>query len=278
MDSRPLCMAEETQTRVIEEKRAYRHPVHTLAYVRIDHDNGGIIRNLSETGLGIQAVGRLHPEQIVHLRFEFIRPKARFDIVGQVKWADASGQAGLAFVDPAPRTVRLLKDWLFTDLLIATAESASKPLLPQAQIPDWGDGLTMSAVPIAPIRFPVNTSEEPEDTALLLQEQSASEMPLRFSWWPGDIRPRTFARLVDTLVVASAVMVFSIVVLQLTDMLPSWTIALPSIVVLSVVLTLIYAGLFKVLLGRTLGWHLSQLAADDLSWLPNSSRDLPRFR
>jgi hypothetical protein len=271
-------MAEETQTRVVQEKRAYRHPVHTLAYVRIDHGNGGIIRNLSETGLGIQAVGRLHPEQIVHLRFEFIRPKARFDIVGQVKWADASGQAGLAFVDPAPRTLRLLKDWLFTDLLIATAESASKPLLTHGEIPNWGDGLIMSAAPIAPIRLPHGSKEEPVDTVLPLHEQLANEMPLRFPWWPGDIRPRTFARLVDTLVVASAVLVFSIVVLQLTDILPSWTIAVPSLVVLVVVLALIYTGLFKVLLGRTLGWHLSQLAADDLSWLPNSTRDLPRFR
>src|SRR5438270_8383111 len=73
-------------------KRSYRHSICTLAYVRIDHANGGIIRNLSGTGIGIQAVGRLHAEQVVHLRFELIRPRAKFEIVGQVYWADGTGE------------------------------------------------------------------------------------------------------------------------------------------------------------------------------------------
>src|SRR5437763_4337528 len=73
----------------------YRHPITSLAYVRLDHANGGIIRNLSESGIAIQAVGRLHPEQVVHLRFELLKPKIRIDATGEVTWADAWGGAGL---------------------------------------------------------------------------------------------------------------------------------------------------------------------------------------
>ena len=37
----------------------YRHQVQSLAYVNLDQSNGGIIRNLGDSGLAIQAVAPL---------------------------------------------------------------------------------------------------------------------------------------------------------------------------------------------------------------------------
>jgi len=44
----------------------YRHQIQSLAYVNLDQANGGVIRNLGDTGLAIQAVApreRTYPSQ-----------------------------------------------------------------------------------------------------------------------------------------------------------------------------------------------------------------------
>lgn len=257
--------------------RPYRHPVHTLAYVRIDHGNGGIIRNLSEAGMAIQAVGRLHPEQVVHLRFEIIRPRARFDLVAQVTWADTAGQAGLRFTEVSPRMRRLLKDWLFTDLLIAAMElsPAASPLLK----PTVDDGLVMSAAPVQPIQL-----EGATGTAGSLVAQAAiagvedEEMPVRFSWWPADIQPRTLSRVIDGLVLLAAVLLFSLIAVQMTNVFPSWPVLAISEAAIALVLGLVYRYLCYFVVGTTLGSRLAQLAAEDLAWMATGQEDVPRFR
>src|SRR5436305_10665731 len=102
---------------VRKNRQYYRHCVSPLAYVRVDHANGGIIRDLNECGLGVQAVAPLHTDQVVHLRFDLLRPRVRIEATGQVMWADRSGQAGIRFLDLAPVTRRDLKEWLFVTLL-----------------------------------------------------------------------------------------------------------------------------------------------------------------
>jgi PilZ domain len=249
--------------------RAYRHPVHTLAYVRIDHGNGGIVRNLSEHGMGIQAVARLHAEQVVHLRFEIIRPRARFDLVAQVSWADASGQAGLRFVEISEKMRRMMKDWLFTDLLIAAMElsPAGAPLLSAGAS---HDGLIKSSVPLLPIQL--------ASAAGTAVSATAGEMPLRLSWWPGDIGPRTLARLIDGLIVVAAALLFSIIASEMTAVVPSWPKMLASEAGILLAFGLVYRKLFQYLVGSTLGARLAKLAGENLDWLEETTEDVPRFR
>jgi hypothetical protein len=251
--------------------RAYRHPIHTLAYVRIDHGNGGIVRNLSEHGIGIQAVGRLHAEQVVHLRFEIIRPRARFDLVAQVSWADDSGQAGLRFVDVSGKMRRLVKDWLFTDLLIAAMElsPAAAPLL-SAGASD--DGLIKSSPPLLSIQLAGAAG------ASAAVSNTVGEMPLRLSWWPADIRPRTLARLIDGLVVIAAALLFSIIAIEMTAVVPSWPMVLASEAGIAVAFGLVYRQLFRYLVGSTLGARLAKVASENLDWLEETTEDVPRFR
>ena len=68
-----------------------RHTVRTLAYVKLDQGNGGIIRDLTESGMAVQAVARLRADQDVALNFELMAPKVRVEARGRVAWADASG-------------------------------------------------------------------------------------------------------------------------------------------------------------------------------------------
>jgi hypothetical protein len=239
-------------------RRPYRHSICTLAYVRIDHANGGIIRNLSDSGMAIQAVGRLHAEQVVHLRFELIRPRAKFEVVGQVTWADATGQAGVRFTDIPRNSHRLLKDWIFTDLLTAAVDlNAHGPVLVPGSTED---GLVMSGLPFPPIQLtdPGRKLACPE--AIAGTEFNNADR-VNVPWWPTGIRKATLARFVDTTVVVSAVLLFSIIVAELTDILPSWLILAGT----AVAFALLYSWLCHFMVGGTLGRRLAQLVASETS-------------
>src|SRR6266852_6189718 len=101
-----------------QQHRHYRQKIQNLAYVNLDHANGGIIRNLSEAGIAIQAVAPLRVNQPVYLRFELLSPRLRVETAGRVAWADSTGQAGVEFLAVPQRSQRLLKDWLLTHLLV----------------------------------------------------------------------------------------------------------------------------------------------------------------
>ena len=52
------------------KRRQYRHQVNSLAYVNVGQGNGGIIRDLAESGIAIQAVARLQVNQEVQTNQE----------------------------------------------------------------------------------------------------------------------------------------------------------------------------------------------------------------
>jgi PilZ domain-containing protein len=95
----------------------YRHGLRMLTYVTLDQANGGIIRDLSDKGVAIQAVAAPQLHQILRLRFELRHPSVRVDVHGEVAWATPSGQCGVRFVDLSPRTCRQINQWIFGSLL-----------------------------------------------------------------------------------------------------------------------------------------------------------------
>src|SRR4029077_6769401 len=104
-------------------RRRYRHQIQSLAYVNLDQANGGVIRNLGDAGLAIQAVAPLYINQQVFLRFDLANPRVRVEATGRVAWADPVGQAGVEFLTVSPRSRRLLKEWIFIQLLAARPPS-----------------------------------------------------------------------------------------------------------------------------------------------------------
>jgi len=246
-----------TLERSIHPARAYRHVICNLAYVRIDHANGGIIRNLNDGGMAIQAVSRLQSEQVIHLRFDFIRPRAKFELIGQVAWANADGQAGLRFTDIPLRTRRLLKDWVLSDLLTAATElSTPGPVLKTA---NGEDGLVMARQALQSIRLTASAVEP--TTRDDLPRGALDSLPrIGFAWWPARIGQRGLAGTVDAMVVISAVLLFSIIVVKLTDVLPSWPIMASTETTLALVFALLYHYLCRFLMQRTLGTRLAEIA------------------
>jgi hypothetical protein len=266
---------------VRQQRQHFRHPLGSLAYVRLDHANGGIIRNISQSGVAIQAVGRLHVGQVIHLRFDLLRPKVRIDATGQVAWANEFGQAGISFLNLPPRPQRALKEWLMTDLLAAASELAPNkaPIFNPVEDGCATDGLIISAAPVPTIPVEQDAAaEDDSEQSMRTDELTGSEMPLRFSWWPADISPRAFSGFVDSMIVVSAVLLFSIIAIESTGIIPSILIALGFVAFLLVVFGAVYWFLFVSMVGRTLGRHLAQIAAEDLAWMGKPETDCPRFR
>ncbi|HKN36781.1 MAG TPA: PilZ domain-containing protein [Terriglobales bacterium] len=257
-------------------RQHYRHAVSSLAYVRLDQTNGGVIRDLGESGMAVQAVACLQAGQVVHLRFELLKPRIRIEASGLVAWADATGQAGLRFLDLSPRMRQVVKEWVFTELLAAASELAPSraPIFGMGE--DEYDGLVFSAGPVSAIRL-----AEPKphrDAADLEVHDQTRAVPVRLSWWPTDISPRTFARFVDSTIVISAVLLFSVIAVETTGVFPTRSVALALAALTTFVLGCVYRYLCATLTGMTVGRRLARLAVEGVRWARKPQEEAPRFR
>jgi hypothetical protein len=255
----------------------HRQPVSGLAYVNLDGtENGGIIRDLSEAGMAIQAVSPLQLNQPVRLRFELPRPRLHLEAEGRVAWADSAGQAGVQFLGLPLRARRMLKEWIFTQLLVRAQHATRTNSALFAGQPGGAAELLFSASPHTPICLDPAQSAEPR----ILGDSEA----LRFRWCPVPLSPNMLTRLVDGLILLSAVLLFSVVVMLVTQFFPGWLIALPLLLGVEGVFVALYGFLFVVWMGVTPGAYLAQLARLEAqqgdSNIENEKRrdDQPRFR
>ena len=100
-----------------ETRSQYRHELRTLIYACVEQANGGIVRNISHQGIGLQVVAAVRPQQQVRVRFELCRPRLRVETRGEVTWATRSGQCGIRFLELSPKTARQINEWIFGNLL-----------------------------------------------------------------------------------------------------------------------------------------------------------------
>jgi len=236
----------------------------------LDQDNGGIIRDLSPEGLSLHALRPLRVGQEVVLRFDLLAPRLRVEAVGCVVWADLAGQAGVEFLD-APATLRRsLRDWILTRTL-ATAEENTRDLIfagPGATRETCQ--LTFSENPRPAIVLksdPVVAAIEPP-IAISAREPSPQAVPNEFhiTWW-----------FVDSLIVVSAVLLFSVIALTMIRTSPDWPLTIAVLFAAAGLFTALYWFLFVFWTGATFGERLVRLegSVDDLR---SPRDDQPRFR
>jgi len=257
----------------LRRPRPYRHGAHRLAYVNVDHANGGIIRNLSETGIALQAVAPLRVNQQVHIRFELMSPRVRVDALGRVGWADSFGQAGVQFLNLPQRTRRLLKEWIFTQLLASSYRGSEDSIfLPTESAVE----LLFSSTPRPAICLDSSTSGTPNMQNSELTDEDAM---VRFLWCPIAISAGSLSWLIDSLILISAVLLFLIVSLALTHALPAWTTVSALALGVACLFTTLYWFLFTIWMGATPGARLVHRA-----WINSEGGshpdelDRPRFR
>jgi PilZ domain len=95
------------------ERRIYgRRVLYSPEYLDMGADNGGVVVNLSEGGLGFQAVGRVEPDSQVPLSFS-LGPGYRIDVKARVVWVSAEGKFGGVVFGKLSKDARsLIREWL----------------------------------------------------------------------------------------------------------------------------------------------------------------------
>jgi hypothetical protein len=240
----------------------YRHPIHSLVYVILDEGNGGIIRNLSQNGAAIQAVGALRLGQTVRMRFDLLNPRSRIDVQAVVSWANPSGQAGVRFLEMSRQNGRQLNDWIFANMMRGL-ELAS-PVFP---LPAEADELILSASARPAIRVGLAAPRAP---AIPLAPA------ISLSWWPLPMTSGTLAKVMDGLILLSASLMFFCAFMAVARVLPAWPLALLVGVGVCGFFTSLYLCLGAWLGCGTPGAQLARMAMHESDCKPRERR--ARFR
>ena len=245
----------------------HRHELHTLTYVTLDQSNGGIVRDLTHSGIAVQAVAPVRAGEQVQVRFELRSPRLMVATRGEVAWGTASGQCGIRFLDLSLRAARQIDEWIFGSLLaglppwLGSDESSfaakSLALVGVGNEVDANDGLMVSASPVHVIELPM-PAEPPasahiDDDSGELFVQPSSEL----DWLSQPLSGRGLAWTVNTLAVLAALLLFALIFLSVTREPPQRPFAIA--VGVAVFVAALYWGLFKVFGGGSLGARLARL-------------------
>jgi len=248
----------------------HRHELRTLTYVTLDQANGGIVRNLSHEGIGVQAVGALRPLQRVRVRFELRFPRLRVEMRGEVTWATLSGQCGIRFLDLSPRMTRQINEWIFGNLLEgiplhverAGPMFAASPSSLPVSYGDEDDGLMVSAAPLKTIELPTG----PDSVQVVPGRDEAAKFAphalAELGWLSQPLSGRSLVWTINTLVVVAALLLFALVFLLVTREPPRWP--LPMMGGAVVLVAALYWGFFRLFGGSSPGVRLARLAGCDL--------------
>jgi hypothetical protein len=84
-----------------------------LVTVNLDKKDAGLMVDISESGMAVQALARIKPGADTSLQFELPDTAARIEASGTVAWVDeASGRAGIRFHDLPEAAAASLKEWM----------------------------------------------------------------------------------------------------------------------------------------------------------------------
>ena len=130
-----------------------RQQVKSLAYLDIGTDNGGIVLNISESGVAVHAVSVLPAEPLVDLRLQLPRSSKRLETKGKVAWTSSTKkEAGVEFIE-LPEEVRLeIRDWLASENLepvyIESSPDIESSARPPARRDKWTNLVSeLSSIP-----------------------------------------------------------------------------------------------------------------------------------
>src|ERR1700722_10376273 len=106
-----------------------RQRIHSLSYVKMGDSNGGIVLNISETGISVQAAAVLDPSEPVTLSLEIPRVRNRVEVKGEIAWLSASKkEAWIRFVDLPESTLKQIQKWMAREASPEQFEDETDPV------------------------------------------------------------------------------------------------------------------------------------------------------
>ena len=123
----------ESKTRPSDRRVFGRQPVRSLAYVELGEGNGGIVLNVSEGGLAVQAVMSLMTDELPCMRLQLSHSKKQIEAKGRIVWTSEFRKlAGVEFVDLSPEAASQIREWV--SLETPKARVAEKPIARELEI------------------------------------------------------------------------------------------------------------------------------------------------
>jgi hypothetical protein len=248
-------------TSPVRQARAkHRHELRTLTYVTLDQANGGIVRNLSHEGVGVQAVAALPLRQQVRVRFDLREPRLRVETRGEVTWSTLSGQCGIRFLDLSPRMTRQINEWILGNLLEGAALHGDRAgtMFAVPAVAEEDDGLMVSAAPLKVIELLARP--DPFQPAYA-RDETAPPSP-QLDWLSQPLSGRSLVWTINTIVVVAAVLLFALVFLAVTREPPSRPFTMMGVG--TAVVAALYWGFFQIFGGSSPGERLARLVGCDL--------------
>src|SRR6202521_2239496 len=115
-----------------ERRRSVRQKLHTPVYASFNGPETGMVVDLSELldlhedGFAVQTSERLEVNRAVTLCLDLPETKSFIHGSGQVIWSDDAGRGGIRFSGLSDSSRQILKEWLFSNLLIACSNHAAR--------------------------------------------------------------------------------------------------------------------------------------------------------
>lgn len=103
----------EDAVKVAESRAHPRLQVHSLAYIELSDENAGLILNISETGVAVQAVQVLTSNQFPRMRFRLPGTEIPIEAAGRLVWQIRSKkEAGIEFVGLPEAAQSQIRSWI----------------------------------------------------------------------------------------------------------------------------------------------------------------------
>lgn len=109
----PDSSTNEPSSSILERRRHPRQTLRSLCYVHLDEANGGIVVNISEDGLAVQAAMSVVEDSLSKVRLPIGTSRKWVETAARVVWADETRRLlGIEFLDLAEESRQLIRDWL----------------------------------------------------------------------------------------------------------------------------------------------------------------------
>ncbi len=233
-------------------RRSVRVQVQTLAFVEMNSlSEQAIILDLSEGGMAIQALAPVEASRVILLRFDLPGTKKRLQLNGEIAWADASGRAGIRFVDVPQQCAGALKDWIF-----ANTVAPSRIAMPG--------------------RYRERNADSPSDFAASIQVAPSTlgsdHHPALLSLAAEHSAERIFGSCVDGALILLATALFGVLVFEFSASLPQSKLALPVGLLVPCLFWLAYHSIFMIDPNGTPGTQVARLGVKEGELEPRTRR------
>ncbi|MGH9830086.1 MAG: PilZ domain-containing protein, partial [Blastocatellia bacterium] len=96
-----------------ERREHPRQDVRAIAYVQLGDGNGGIIINISESGMALAAAEPIDHQDLPKIRFQLPQSADFIEVTGEITWqSDSRRRVGIKFMDLPERARTQIRSWI----------------------------------------------------------------------------------------------------------------------------------------------------------------------